>query len=104
MSVTDELIAANADYVASFDKGDLPMPPGRQVAIVVCMDARIDPAKALGLEEGDPSLSLIEITGFASSFDETAQVQKVWDNICERSPILATLKKCCEIKMRLALT
>ena len=58
----------------------------------------------LGLEEGDPSLSLIEITGFASSFDETAQVQKVWDNICERSPILATLKKCCEIKMRLALT
>ncbi len=53
MSVTDELLAANADYVATFDKGDLPMPPGRQVAIVVCMDARIDPAKALGLEEGD---------------------------------------------------
>ena len=53
MSVTDELIVANADYVAAFDKGDLPMPPGRQVAIVVCMDARIDPAKALGLDEGD---------------------------------------------------
>jgi carbonic anhydrase len=53
MSVTDELIAANKAYAATFDKGDLPLPPGREVAIVVCMDARIDPARALGLEEGD---------------------------------------------------
>jgi carbonic anhydrase len=53
MSVTDEFLAANAQYAADFTKGDLPMPPGRRAAVLVCMDARIDPAKALGLEEGD---------------------------------------------------
>jgi carbonic anhydrase len=47
------LLAANQRYAAGFSKGDLPMPPGRKLAILVCMDARIDPAKALGLEEGD---------------------------------------------------
>lgn len=53
MSVTDEFLAANAEYAAGFTKGDLPMPPGRRTAVLVCMDARIDPARALGLEEGD---------------------------------------------------
>jgi carbonic anhydrase len=53
MSVADEFLQANRDYAASFTKGDLPMPPGRHVAIVACMDARLDPARALGLEEGD---------------------------------------------------
>jgi carbonic anhydrase len=53
VSVTDELLAANAQYAAGFTKGDLPMPPGRRAAVLVCMVARIDPAKALGLEEGD---------------------------------------------------
>lgn len=53
MSVTDELIAANRQYATAFTKGNLPLPPARKVAVVVCMDARIDPAKALGLEEGD---------------------------------------------------
>jgi carbonic anhydrase len=53
MSTTDELLAANRRYVASFDKGDLPLPPARKVAIVTCMDARILPSPALGLEEGD---------------------------------------------------
>lgn len=53
MVVLPELLDANVRYAAGFTKGDLPMPPGRQVAILVCMDARIDPAKALGLEEGD---------------------------------------------------
>ncbi len=52
--VVDEVMAANADYVASFgDKGNLPMPPGRQFAILTCMDARLDPAKYAGLAEGD---------------------------------------------------
>lgn len=52
--VVDEVMSANADYVASFgDKGDLPMPPGRQFAILTCMDARLDPAKYAGLAEGD---------------------------------------------------
>ena len=53
MTVASEFQAANEKYTASFTKGDLPMPPGRKVAAVVCMDARIDPARALGLEEGD---------------------------------------------------
>ncbi len=53
MSVTDELLENNEGYAASFDKGGLPMPPGKQVAVVACMDARLDPAKVLGLEEGD---------------------------------------------------
>ncbi|HEX5818105.1 MAG TPA: carbonic anhydrase [Gemmatimonadales bacterium] len=53
MATTDELLAANERYAARFDKGDLPLPPARRVAIVTCMDARIDPAQALGLSEGD---------------------------------------------------
>lgn len=53
MPVAEQFLAANRDYAASFDKGDLPLPPSRKVAVVVCMDARIDPAKALGLQEGD---------------------------------------------------
>jgi len=53
MAVLPELLDANAKYAAGFTKGDLPMPPGRKVVVLTCMDARIDPAKALGLEEGD---------------------------------------------------
>ncbi|HTV10829.1 MAG TPA: carbonic anhydrase [Acidimicrobiales bacterium] len=53
MSSTDELIANNANYVAGFDKGALPVPPAKKVAVLACMDARLDPAKVLGLEEGD---------------------------------------------------
>src|SRR3954451_7453344 len=53
MTVTEEFLKANAAYASTSTKGDLPMPPGRKTAVLVCMDARIDPAKALGLEEGD---------------------------------------------------
>ncbi len=53
MPERDILQAANELYSDTFGKGDLPMPPGRQLAIVTCMDARLDPAKFLGLEEGD---------------------------------------------------
>jgi carbonic anhydrase len=53
MTPIDETLSANARYASTFKKGHLPMPPGRKLAIVVCMDARIDPARALGLEEGD---------------------------------------------------
>lgn len=53
MSVTDEFLVANEDYAASFAKGDLPLPPARQTAVLACMDARLDPARVLGLEEGD---------------------------------------------------
>ena len=53
MSVIDELVQANAEYARTFDRGDLPLPPGRRLAVVTCMDARILPSRALGLEEGD---------------------------------------------------
>ena len=53
MSVTDELLKNNESYAASFDKGDLALPPAKKVAVVACMDARLDPAGALGLSEGD---------------------------------------------------
>jgi carbonic anhydrase len=53
MSVTDELLANNEAYSSRFDKGELPLPPAKKVAVVACMDARLDPARVLGLEEGD---------------------------------------------------
>ena len=53
MAVLDELLAANERYAQTFDKGDLPMPPSRHVAILTCMDARLVPAKFLGLQEGE---------------------------------------------------
>jgi carbonic anhydrase len=53
MSVTDELLGNNEAYASQFDKGELPLPPAKKVAVVACMDARLDPARALGLEEGD---------------------------------------------------
>lgn len=53
MSQTDQLVRNNEAYAARFDKADLPLPPGRKVAVVACMDARLDVYRALGLEEGD---------------------------------------------------
>jgi carbonic anhydrase len=53
MSSTDDMLANNADYVSSFDKGDLPLPPATKTAIVACMDARLNIYGALGLSEGD---------------------------------------------------
>lgn len=53
MSATDEFVAANRRYAAQFTKGDKPMPPAKRVAVVACMDARIETGRLLGLEEGD---------------------------------------------------
>ena len=53
MTVIDELLENASAYAQSFDKGELPLPPARGVAIVACMDARLDPQALLGLEEGD---------------------------------------------------
>jgi carbonic anhydrase len=53
MTATDNLLSNNEAYASSFDKADLPLPPGRKVAVLACMDARLDPARVLGLEEGD---------------------------------------------------
>jgi len=53
MSATDDLLANNDAYVASFDKGDLPLLPAKKAAVVACMDARLNVYGALGLQEGD---------------------------------------------------
>jgi carbonic anhydrase len=53
MSVTDELLRNAESYASGFDKGDLPLPPARKVAVVACMDARLNPYGILGLQEGD---------------------------------------------------
>src|ERR1051325_2867217 len=53
MSQIDELLANNEAYAAQFDKGDLPLPPARKIAIIACMDARVSPYALLGLREGD---------------------------------------------------
>jgi carbonic anhydrase len=53
VSTTDELLHNNSDYAAAFQAGDLPLPPAAQVAVVACMDARLNPYGALGLSEGD---------------------------------------------------
>src|SRR5262245_25510665 len=53
VSVTDDLLRNNDAYVASFASGDLPMPPGKPVAVLACMDARLNVYGALGLREGD---------------------------------------------------
>jgi carbonic anhydrase len=53
MSIVQEFRKSNDAYASTFEKGHLPMPPARHVAVVTCMDARLDPARFLGLEEGD---------------------------------------------------
>jgi carbonic anhydrase len=54
VTVLHEVLSANAAYAATFGaKAQLPMPPGRQFAVLTCMDARLDPAKYAGLAEGD---------------------------------------------------
>ena len=53
MSTTDQLLANNEAYAASFDKGSLPMPPGKKLAVLACMDARLNVYGILGLQEGD---------------------------------------------------
>jgi carbonic anhydrase len=53
MSVTDELLLNAERYADEFDRGGLPLPPAKRVAVLACMDARLDPHRLLGLEEGD---------------------------------------------------
>ena len=53
MSVTDDLLRNNETYAETFDKGDLPLPPAKKLAVVACMDARLDVHAILGLEIGE---------------------------------------------------
>jgi carbonic anhydrase len=53
MSITDELLANNEAYAASFDKGELPTPPAKKLVVIACMDARLNIYGILGIHEGD---------------------------------------------------
>jgi carbonic anhydrase len=53
VSATDELLRNAERYAETFDRGELPMPPAKRVAILACMDARVNPYGLLGLGEGD---------------------------------------------------
>jgi len=53
MSATDEALRNNEQYANGFDKGQLPLPPAKKLAVVACMDARLHVSKILGLNEGD---------------------------------------------------
>jgi carbonic anhydrase len=53
MSTTDELLKNNESFAQGFDQGDLPLPPAKKIAIVACMDARLNPYPILGLNLGD---------------------------------------------------
>jgi len=62
------LLQNNERYSQGFDKGDLPLPPAKGVAVVACMDARLHVSKILGLEEGDAHI--IRNAGGAVTDDE----------------------------------
>src|SRR6059036_4343641 len=53
MTATDELLENAERYARDFDRGDLPLPPAKRVAVLACMDARLNPYGLLGLKEGD---------------------------------------------------
>ncbi len=53
MSATDELVDNSRAYAETFDKGGLPRPPAKRVAVLTCMDARVNPSGIFGLREGD---------------------------------------------------
>jgi carbonic anhydrase len=53
MPTIDELVDNAEEYAERFDRGDLPLPPARRIAVVACMDARLNPYGLLGLREGD---------------------------------------------------
>jgi carbonic anhydrase len=53
VSVTDELLRNAERYADQFEGGDLPLPPAKRVAVLACMDARLNLYGLLGLREGD---------------------------------------------------
>ena len=75
MSVTDELLRNAEDYASRFTKGGLPLPPAKKVAVVACMDARLDPQALLGLESGDAHV--IRNAGGVITDDEIARCRSL---------------------------
>ena len=83
MSTTDELLGNNEQYAASFDQADLPLPPGKKVAVVACMDARLNVYGALGLHEGDAHVirnagGVVTDDAFKASILEETGIKPEW--------------------------
>ena len=83
MSATDELLANNAEYAENFDKGGLPLPPSKKVAVVACMDARVMPALLLGLKEGEAHVirnagGVVTDDDFKQSIQEDVGIKPHW--------------------------
>jgi carbonic anhydrase len=55
MTTTEQRLQSANAYAEGFDKGDLPLPPGKRVAVLACMDARLNPYGILGLPRGTPT-------------------------------------------------
>ena len=53
MNVIEEVLKHNESYAQGFTLGNLPMPPGRKLAVVACMDARLTVEEMLGIKTGD---------------------------------------------------
>ncbi len=62
-----------------------------------------DPLAHLGLSQGDPSFSTIEVRCFASTFADEGEVRRAWTLAVERSPLVATLNKGCQLELKLAI-
>jgi carbonic anhydrase len=92
MSVTDELLKNNEAYAAGFDKGELPLPPAKKVAVLACMDARLNPYGALGLQEGDAHV--IRNAGGVVTDDEIRSLAISQRLLCTEEIILIHLRDC----------
>ncbi|KAF9455021.1 carbonic anhydrase, partial [Macrolepiota fuliginosa MF-IS2] len=53
MSAHKDFVPGNENYVSTFNKGHLALPPAKKLIVVTCMDARVEPASQLGIELGD---------------------------------------------------
>jgi carbonic anhydrase len=74
MTTTEQLLQNANAYAEGFDKGDLPLPPGKRVAVLACMDARLNPYGILGLTEGDAHV-----------------IQRRWGRFRRRDPLAGDL-------------
>src|SRR5919109_166583 len=87
MSITDELLANNEAYAASFDKAGLPVPPGKKLAVIACMDARLNLYAILGLREGDAHIIRNHHTGCGMlTFTEDAFKDTIQEETGVRPP------------------
>ena len=68
MSAVDDFLEANHSYAENFAKGDKPLPPAKRVAVVACMDARIEMIFASPFDAYRPARSYLTRTAFAASY------------------------------------